>query len=126
MLETKLKTHFGYNEFRPFQREIVEASLSGRDVLAILPTGAGKSICYQLPALVLPGLTVVVSPLISLMQDQVVSLAKNDIAAAFLNSSLLSHEIAFLLDNLADYKLLYVAPERFAMPDFIQRLQKVF
>ena len=125
MLETKLKTHFGYNEFRPFQREIVEASLSGRDVLAILPTGAGKSICYQLPALVLPGLTVVVSPLISLMQDQVVSLAKNDIAAAFLNSSLLSHEIAFLLDNLADYKLLYVAPERFAMPDFIQRLQKV-
>src|SRR5579863_7457308 len=118
MINAALKTHFGYNEFRPNQREIVSAILEGKDVIAILPTGAGKSICYQLPALLKPGLTVVISPLISLMQDQVMSLAKNGLPAACLNSSLLPHEMRHVMQHLKDYKLLYIAPERFANPDF--------
>ena len=80
-LEEKLKTYFGYNDFRPNQKGIITACLEKRDVLAVLPTGAGKSICYQLPAMLTHGLTVVVSPLISLMQDQVVSLTKNGLGA---------------------------------------------
>jgi len=124
-LEEPLKKLFGYNEFRPNQREIVAACLEGRDVLAILPTGSGKSICYQLPALLLPGLSVVISPLISLMQDQVVALAKNGLKAAFLNSSLPQSEMQFVMNHLEDYKLLYIAPERFANEEFIQLLRKV-
>lgn len=122
-LETHLKIHFGYNEFRHSQKEIVAAILEKKDVLAILPTGAGKSICYQLPALILPGTAVVISPLISLMQDQVVSLTKNGIPAAFLNSSLYYGDIQDVLNNIAAYKLLYVAPERFADKNFVQVLQ---
>ncbi len=124
-LEEPLKKLFGYNEFRPNQREIVSACLEGRDVLAILPTGSGKSICYQLPALLMPGLSVVISPLISLMQDQVVALSKNGLNAAFLNSSLPHDEMRFVMNHLEDYKLLYVAPERFANEEFIQLLRKV-
>ncbi len=124
-LEDQLKSHFGYNDFRPNQKEIVAACLAGKDVLAILPTGAGKSICYQLPAMLMPGLAVVISPLISLMQDQVSSLTKNSLSAAFLNSSLRYDEMQHLLQHLADYKMLYVAPERFANPEFVQRLQQV-
>lgn len=124
ILEQNLKAYFGYNEFRSCQREIVSLLLDGKDVLAILPTGAGKSICYQLPALLMQGLTIVVSPLISLMQDQVVSLYKNGIQAAFLNSSLPSYEIQNVIQNLANYKLLYVAPERFADEQFLKALQK--
>jgi len=124
-LEEPLKKLFGYNEFRPNQREIIAACLEGRDVLAILPTGSGKSICYQLPALLMPGLCVVISPLISLMQDQVVALTKNGLNAAFLNSSLPHEEMRFVMDHLEDYKLLYVAPERFANEEFIQLLRKV-
>ncbi len=124
-LETHLKTYFGYNTFRQHQKEIIEAILAHRDVVAILPTGAGKSLCYQLPALLLPGTAIVVSPLISLMQDQVVSLAKNGIPAAFLNSSLPPHEMQEVLENLNSYKLLYVAPERFGDESFCQRLQKL-
>lgn len=123
-LEYYLKYFFGYNEFRNCQKAIVGHILNRQDVVAILPTGAGKSICYQLPALLLPGLTIVVSPLISLMQDQVVSLYKNGIQAAFLNSSLPPHEIHAVLNNLGNYKLLYVAPERFADEHFLQLLQK--
>jgi ATP-dependent DNA helicase RecQ len=123
VLEDHLKRLFGYNQFRYSQKEIVSAILEKKDVLAILPTGAGKSICYQLPALLLPGLAVVVSPLISLMQDQVMSLAKNGLPAAFLNSSLHPLEIRSLLNRLGDYKLLYVAPERFSDESFIQALQ---
>src|SRR5471030_2300825 len=123
-LEDHLKRLFGYDEFRHCQKEIVTALLQSRDVLAILPTGAGKSICYQLPAMLLPGIAVVVSPLISLMQDQVVSLFKNGLPAAFINSSISHAEIQDILNNLKDYKLLYIAPERLADKQFIQALQK--
>jgi len=124
LLEEKLKSFFGYNGFRGNQKEIVTAILDRKDVLAILPTGAGKSICYQLPAMLLPGLTVVISPLISLMQDQVVSLFKNGLPAAFINSSISHAEIQDILNHLTDYKLLYIAPERLADKQFIQALQK--
>ncbi|HTA56345.1 MAG TPA: DEAD/DEAH box helicase, partial [Candidatus Acidoferrales bacterium] len=87
-LDEALNHHFGYTSFRPLQREIVEAALAGNDVLALLPTGGGKSLCYQLPALLEPGLTLVISPLIALMKDQVDALEANGIPATFLNSSL--------------------------------------
>lgn len=124
-LEQELSRFFGYDEFRLCQKEIVQAILQKKDVLAILPTGAGKSICYQLPAMLMPGIAVVVSPLISLMQDQVVGLAKKGISAVFLNSSLRYWEIQAVMDNLSSYKLLYVAPERFADLNFLACLQKI-
>jgi ATP-dependent DNA helicase RecQ len=124
-LENELKKYFGYNTFRAYQKEIIQALLRQEDVLAILPTGAGKSLCYQLPALVQPGTAIVVSPLISLMQDQVVSLFKNGISAAFLNSSLSYHDIQDVLSQLSDYKLLYVAPERLTDPQFLERLKEM-
>ena len=91
-LARALKQHFGFDGFRPHQREIVEAVLGGRDVFASLPTGGGKSLCYQLPAVVLDGLTLVVSPLISLMKDQVDGAREDGISAAFLNSTLSAEE----------------------------------
>jgi ATP-dependent DNA helicase RecQ len=113
-LEQALKYFFGYPEFRPGQRSIVEAALQNQDALIIMPTGGGKSLCFQLPALLKPGLTVVVSPLIALMQDQVQALQDNGIGATFLNSSLHPMEArsreAAILDG--EIKLLYVAPER--------------
>ena len=115
-----LKRYFGYDSFRPGQAEIVSALLAGRDALAIMPTGAGKSLCYQVPALLLPGLTLVISPLISLMQDQVKGLNAAGIHAAFINSSLTETQIARALDLAAEgsYKLVYVAPERLESPVF--------
>ena len=109
-----LKATFGYPDFRPGQAQAVEAVLGGRDTLVVLPTGGGKSLCYQVPALLLPGLTVVVSPLISLMKDQVDALAARNLPAAFINSTLTSGQVS---DRLAraqrgEIKLLYVAPER--------------
>lgn len=124
-LEDKLKEFFGYNAFRAYQKEIIQAILNQEDVVAILPTGAGKSLCYQLPALLQSGTAIVISPLISLMQDQVVSLFKNGIAAAFLNSSLSYHDMQQVLNHLNEYKLIYVAPERFADPLFIERLKNI-
>ena len=97
-----LKRYFGYDSFRPGQEEIVSALLAGRDALAIMPTGAGKSLCYQVPALLLPGLTLVISPLISLMQDQVKGLNAAGIHAAFINSSLTETQIARALDLAAE------------------------
>lgn len=116
-----LKSVFGYDEFRDGQKEIIESILSGRDVLGIMPTGAGKSICYQLPALMLPGITVVVSPLISLMIDQVKSLNEQGIHAAYINSALTENQINKALYNAAcgRYKIVYVAPERLETGRFI-------
>ena len=123
-LRSQLKQVFGYDDFRPLQREIMEAVVAGRDVAAILPTGAGKSLCYQLPALVCDGLTVVVSPLIALMKDQVDQLQAAGVAATFINSTLDGAEMYHRLSGLDQgrYKLLYVAPERLMMPDFLPRL----
>jgi len=112
-----LKTHFGFERFRPYQAEIVADVLAGRDVLAVLPTGGGKSLCFQLPALMQRGLTVVVSPLIALMKDQVDGLLAAGIPATFLNSSLAPEEARERMRGLDGgvYKLLYVAPERLAL-----------
>jgi len=124
-LEEQLKSIFGFNEFRPSQKEIISAVLSGQDVLAILSTGAGKSLTYQFPAMIMPGISIVVSPLISLMQDQVVSLNKNGLPAAFLNSSLPMREMNQLMAELDRYKLLFIAPERLSDPRFIERLKEI-
>ncbi|MDR2403455.1 MAG: DNA helicase RecQ [Spirochaetaceae bacterium] len=114
-----LKTRFGYTDFRPGQTEVIDAILAGKDVLAVMPTGAGKSLCYQIPALMLEGLTVVVSPLISLMRDQVSALRAVEIPAAFLNSSLSPGEYADTLRRASggDYRILYIAPERLRRED---------
>ncbi|HEY5339657.1 MAG TPA: DNA helicase RecQ [Candidatus Aquilonibacter sp.] len=119
-LDDALKHHFGFDSFRPLQRDIVEAVLAGEDVLALLPTGGGKSLCYQLPALVGDGLTLVISPLIALMKDQVDALQENGIAATFLNSSLDAQGSRERLGGLerGDYRLLYVAPERVVASGF--------
>lgn len=125
-LNELLKQYFGYDDFRPGQKEILEKIAAGEDVLGIMPTGSGKSICYQLPAVFLDGLTIVVSPLISLMKDQVDAANQLGIAATFINSSLTSFETAQRFQGIAQkqYKLLYVAPERFIMPDFIQAVTR--
>lgn len=126
-LEEALKHFFGYDTFRPGQEQIVEEALSNRDLLIIMPTGGGKSLCFQLPALLKPGLTVVVSPLIALMQDQVDALQDNGIGATFLNSSLRMEDVrsreAAILDG--KIKLLYVAPERLLGERFLPFLDKV-
>jgi ATP-dependent DNA helicase RecQ len=121
-----LKTIFGFDSFRPLQSEIIEDFLNNRDVFALLPTGGGKSLCFQLPALVREGLTVVVSPLIALMKDQVDSLQAAGVAATFLNSTLDETDARTRLRGLyaGEYKLLYVAPERLLMPDFLARLKE--
>ncbi len=120
-LEEALKHYFGYDSFRPGQREIIEHTLSNRDQLVIMPTGGGKSICFQLPALLKPGLMIVVSPLIALMQDQVELLRDNGIAATFLNSSLSAEERRSRGRAVMEgrVKLLYVAPERLLSEDFL-------
>lgn len=125
-LET-LKTYFGYDTFREGQEKIVEAILVNRDVLAIMPTGAGKSICYQIPALMLPGITLVISPLISLMQDQVKALNDAGIHAAFINSSLTENQIskALYLAASGRYKIIYVAPERLENYEFLEFARNV-
>lgn len=120
-LNELLKTHFGYNSFRPLQREIMDAALASCDVLAILPTGAGKSLCYQLPALAREGVTLVISPLIALMKDQVDQLTASGVAATFLNSTLDPQENRRRLDAIraGEVKLVYLAPERLMSGDFL-------
>ena len=121
-----LKEAFGYTAFRPLQEEIINASLAGRDVVAILPTGAGKSLCFQLPALAREGLTLVISPLIALMKDQVDALEAAGVAATFINSSLDGVEIHRRLSGLhaGSYKLLYAAPERVMLSGFLDDLRR--
>lgn len=121
-----LKQYFGYDEFRPGQKEIIQKVIDQENVLGIMPTGSGKSICYQLPSLLLDGITVVVSPLISLMKDQVDAANQLGIPATFINSSLDGYETARRFQEIdrQQYRLLYIAPERFIMSDFIQAMNR--
>lgn len=122
-----LKRYYGHSQFRPGQEELIDALLEGRDVLGVMPTGAGKSVCYQLPALLLPGTALVISPLISLMKDQVAALAQAGIPAAYINSTLSQEQQQETLRRARQgaYKLLYIAPERLTAPSFLRLVQTV-
>ena len=122
-LLSALKKHFGYDQFRPLQREIIEDALAGRDVFVLMPTGGGKSLCFQLPALMRDGLTIVVSPLIALMKDQVDALQTSGIPATYLNSTLNREEAKARWRGLhhGQYRMLYVAPERLMLETFLER-----
>lgn len=124
-MKNLLKSHFGFDSFRPLQEKIIEATLAGQDVLAILPTGGGKSLCYQLPAMERPGLTIVISPLVALMKDQVDQLQQAGLPATFLNSTLSSTEKKARLAALkaGEFKILYLAPERIFQGNFIALLK---
>ncbi len=126
-LETYLQQTFGFSQFRSHQREIIESILQGKDLLAILPTGGGKSLCYQLPALDLPGMTLVLSPLVSLMKDQVDSLIIKGIRADWINSTLTPKQMKEKMLQVAsgNLQLLYLAPERLKSEDFIDLLQTI-
>ena len=117
-----LAKYYGYSSFRKGQEDIINSIINKNDVLAIMPTGGGISICYQVPALILEGLTIVISPLISLMKDQVDALKIMGIEAEFINSSLSNNEYSEVLQNINEdkYKILYVAPERLDSIDFIE------
>jgi ATP-dependent DNA helicase RecQ len=121
-LALTLKTHFGYDQFRPLQREIISDALAGRDVFVLMPTGGGKSLCFQLPALIRQGLTIVVSPLISLMKDQVDALQTSGIPATYLNSTLDRKNAVARWRGLhrGEYRMLYVAPERLMLDTFLE------
>lgn len=122
-----LKKHFGYDEFRPLQKDIIERVLKKEDCLVLMPTGGGKSLCFQLPTLLQDGLTIVVSPLISLMKDQVDALTANGIKAAFINSSLTQVEIKEIMSQVQAglIKILYIAPERLSVPQFESLLHEL-
>lgn len=122
-----LKSHYNYDQFRPGQREVIESVISGRDTVAIMPTGGGKSLCFQLPALHFEGITIVISPLIALMKDQVDSLTEARIPATFINSSISGSDLDERIEGVRSgrYKLLYVAPERFNNQEFIDLLGQV-
>ena len=122
-----LKHNFGHSRFRQGQEELIDAILSGRDVLGVMPTGGGKSLCYQVPALMLSGVTLVISPLISLMKDQVSALKKSGITAAYINSSLTSDQLRLVYERTRKgaYKLLYIAPERLITKEFLALVQKI-
>ena len=122
-----LQHYFGYGEFRPGQEELVDGILAGRDVFGIMPTGGGKSICYQLPGLMLPGVTLVVSPLISLMHDQVMALKAAGIPGAYVNSSLTFPQLRAVYRNmlLGKYKIIYVAPERLQSDGFLEAVEQM-
>jgi ATP-dependent DNA helicase RecQ len=126
-LETALFRYFRYKSFRPLQKDIIESILKGNDTVALLPTGAGKSICFQLPALMFPGITIVVTPLIALMQDQVDNLIKKGVPATYISSTLSRTEVSERIEllKLQKYKLLYVAPERLKHKRFIRLCKKL-
>ncbi|HZH12938.1 MAG TPA: ATP-dependent DNA helicase RecQ [Archangium sp.] len=122
-----LVRHFGLSEFRPGQAQVISSIMSGRNTVVMMPTGAGKSLCYQLPAMLLPGVTLVISPLIALMKDQVEQLTGRGISATFINSSLSDLERAERIRRMraGEFKLVYVAPERFRSPSFLEALSQV-
>lgn len=122
-----LKKYFGYENFRPGQDKIINHILNGEDCLGIMPTGAGKSICYQISAMILPGVTIVISPLISLMKDQVDGLNEIGIPATYINSTLTDSEYSQTIENILYnvYKIIYVAPERLNSDTFINLLNKL-
>lgn len=122
-----LKTYFGYNSFRNGQKEAILDIIENKDVLAIMPTGAGKSICFQVPAVIFSGITIVISPLISLMKDQVDSLNEIGIRSTFINSTLDNYEITNRINQMKSgiYKLLYIAPERLESESFIQEFANI-
>ena len=122
-----LKQYFGHKAFREGQEQLIDSLLSGRDALGIMPTGGGKSMCYQVPALMLPGVTLVVSPLISLMKDQVMALKHAGIPAAYINSSLTPAQLSTVYQRLraGAYKLVYVAPERLEADGFVSAAQSL-
>ena len=125
-LEKELKKFFGYDSFRLGQHEVISTILKGRDTLTVMPTGSGKSICYQLPALIFGGITLVISPLVSLMRDQVAALGSTGIRAAYINSTLSTKQCSLALANAAQgmYKIIYVAPERLQSPSFLSFAEK--
>lgn len=127
MLHQTLKTYFGYDQFRPLQEDIVQRVLDKEDCLVLMPTGGGKSLCFQLPTLMQEGLTIVISPLISLMKDQVDALKANGVKAAYLNSALTPDEKVQILHDVQSgtTKLLYIAPERLGVPAFAELLHKL-
>ena len=122
-----LKEYFGYDSFRDGQEALIDSILSGRETVGVMPTGAGKSLCYQIPALMLPGVTLVVSPLISLMKDQVAALKQAGVAAAYINSSLTQRQMDMALENAAagKYRIIYVTPERLGTARFISLSQRM-
>ncbi len=126
-IEKELKRYFGYDSFREGQKEVIRSVLAGNDTMAVMPTGSGKSICYQLPALIFSGITLVVSPLISLMRDQVAALGAAGIKAAYINSTLSSKQCSQVFSNASRgmYKIIYVAPERLNTMSFLGFAQKV-
>jgi ATP-dependent DNA helicase RecQ len=122
-----LRRHFGFEDFREGQREVVANVLAGKDVVVVMPTGSGKSLCYQLPAMMMEGATLVVSPLIALMKDQVDALHARGLPATFINSAIPDAEQRNRIESLrrGQYKLIYVAPERFRSPRFTSALRSV-
>ena len=124
---TSLQQHFGFAAFREGQREVIDAILEGKDAVVVMPTGSGKSLCYQLPAMMLEGATIVVSPLIALMKDQVDALLTRGLPATFVNSSLDDREQLNRIDGVrrGEYKLIYVAPERFRSSRFLSALESI-
>ena len=119
-LSSVLRERFGFPEFRPAQKQVIDTVMAGKSALAVMPTGSGKSLCYQLPALVLPGLTLVVSPLIALMKDQVDQLNHLDLPATVINSTVSREQQRSRLEQAmaGKIKLLYIAPERFQNDEF--------
>ncbi|MEM0992593.1 MAG: DEAD/DEAH box helicase, partial [Bacteroidota bacterium] len=125
--QTALKTYFGYDDFRPMQAEIIQYLYEKRSVIVLMPTGGGKSICYQIPAITMEGTGIVVSPLIALMKDQVEALKANGVKAAFLNSSIKMEEQRSIETKLYDgyYDLLYISPEKLLSHDFSLSLPRI-
>ena len=127
MIKGILKKYWGYDEFRPMQQEIISSALAGKDTLALMPTGGGKSVCFQVPAMAKEGICLVVSPLIALMKDQVQNLGSKGIKALAVYSGMTYSQIDAALDNAiyGDYKFLYVSPERLHTGIFRERVKKM-